>query len=151
MDELQTFIRSTKDVRELKRALAVHNTQAGRPRIDVAAELGVSVGFIDKWRGIYKRQGVEGLRLGYKGSTGYLTAPQKADIRAWIQAQTSWDMLPLQAHLADHYGVRYKSLKSDYTLMDDAGMSWKKSQDDHPDADLKEIEQTRDQIKKKRC
>lgn len=148
MDELQEFIRTTRDVRELKRALAVHNTLSGRSRAEVAAELGYSVAFVDKWRGIYKRQGVEGLRLGYKGSAGYLTPQQKDELRGWIQAQTTWDIPTLQAHLADHYGVHYKSLKSYYALMDEAGMSWKKSQDDHPEADPVEVEQTRDQIKK---
>ncbi len=150
MDELQEFIRTTTDVRELKRALAVRNTLSGRSRAEVAAELGSSVAFVDKWRGIYKRQGVEGLRLGYKGSAGYLTPQQHDELRDWIQAQTTWDIPTLQAHVAAHYGVQYKSLKSYYALMDEAGMSWKKSQDDHPDADPVEVEQTRDQIKKKR-
>ena len=150
MDDLQDLIRTTRDVRELKRALAVRNTQTGRSRVAVAAELGLSVAFVDKWRGVYKQQGADGLRLGYKGSTGYLTAAQKTAILAWIQAQTTWDIPSLQAHLADQYDVRYKSQKSYYTLMDEAGMSWKKSQDDHPDADPREVEQVREQIKKKR-
>lgn len=150
MEELQECIRTTRDVRELKRALAVQNTVAGRPRAAVAAELGCSVAFVDKWRWIYDRQGVAGLRLGYKGSTGYLTPHQHEEIRAWIQGQSTWDVLTLEAHIAQRYGVRYKSRKSYYALLKEAQMSWKKSQDDHPDADPKEIEKTREVIKKKR-
>jgi len=148
MDELQEFIRTTTDVRELKRALVVHNTLIGRSRSEVAAEVGYSVAFVDKWRGIYKRQGVEGLRVGYKGSTGYLTPQHHDELRGWIQAQKAWDIPTLQAHIAHQYDVHYKSLKSYYALMDEAGISWKKSQDDHPDADPVEVEQTREQIKK---
>jgi hypothetical protein len=39
MSDLKTFIKTTKDSRELKRALAVKNTLAGRPWFDVAKEL----------------------------------------------------------------------------------------------------------------
>jgi len=148
MEMLQEFIRTTRDARELKRALAVQNTVAGRPRADVAAELGCAVAFVDKWRWIYDRQGVAGLRLGYKGSTGYLTPPQKAEICTWIQAQSTWDVGSLEAYIAQGYHIRYKSKKSYYALLKAAKMSWKKSQDDHPDADPKDVETTREVIKK---
>jgi hypothetical protein len=38
MDALQEFIRTTRDSRELKRALAVKTTLAGRPWLEVAEE-----------------------------------------------------------------------------------------------------------------
>lgn len=148
MDELRRFIHTARDGRELKRALAVQNTLAGRPRAEVAAELGYTVSFVDKWRWRYKRYGVDGLRLGYKGSVGYLTVEQKTEIRAWILEQASWDVRALQAHLDQTYGVRYKAVKSYHTLLADAHLSWKKSQHDHPDADPDVVAAKRDEIKK---
>lgn len=150
MDDLRRFIQTARDSRELKRALAVQNTLAGRPRAEVAAELGYTVSFVDKWRWRYKRDGVEGLRLGYKGSVGYLTGEQKTAIRAWILDQDRWDVRALQAHLEQTYGVRYKAVKSYHMLLADAHMAWKKSQPDQPDADPVVVAATRDTIKKKR-
>lgn len=150
MDDVLDFIRTTRDARELKRALAVRNTLAGRPRAEVAAELGCSVSFVDKWRWIYDREGVAGLRLGYQGSTGYLTLSHKKAIREWLIEQSSWDVRALQAHLDQTYGVCYKSAKSYYALLTEARLSWKKTQDDSPEPDPQEIAQIRTTIKKKR-
>ena len=150
MDDVLDFIRTTRDARELKRALAVRNTLAGRPRAEVAAELGCSVSFVDKWRWIYDRQGVAGLRLGYQGSTGYLTSSHKKAICEWLTGQSSWDIRALQAHIEQTYGVCYTSAKSYYALLTEARLSWKKTQDESPEPDPQEIEQTRKAIKKKR-
>ena len=150
MDELQQFIRTSRDGRELKRALAVQNTLAGRPRAEVAAELGYTVSFVDKWRWRYKQDGVEGLRLGYKGSVGYLTGEQKVEIREWLLAQSQWDVRALQAHLDQTYGVRYKCITSYHALLADAHLSWKKSQHTHPEADPEVVAARREAIKKKR-
>lgn len=149
MDDLREFIQTTQDVRELKRALAVQNTQRGRSRAEVAAELGCSVAFVDKWRGIYARQGVSGLRLGYKGSVGYLTSGQRAELRAWIQAQATWDVRGLHAHVEATYGVRYKSRKSYYRLLAEAQITWKKSQGVHPERDPARVAAKREAIQKK--
>lgn len=46
MSDLNTFIRTTIDSRELKRALAVKNTLTGRPWSEVAKELQVCESFI---------------------------------------------------------------------------------------------------------
>ena len=148
MDDVLDFIHTTRDARELKRALAVRNTLAGRPRAEVAAELGCSVSFVDKWRWIYDRQGVAGLRLGYQGSTGYLTPSHKKAICEWLNAQSSWDIRALQAHIEQTYDVCYKSAKSYYALMAEARLSWKKTQDESPEPDPQEIEQVRTNIKK---
>ena len=50
MSELEEFIQSTKDSRELKRALVVKMTLAKRPWAVVMEDLGVSQAFISKWR-----------------------------------------------------------------------------------------------------
>ena len=85
MNDLKDFIKTTRESRELKRALAVKNTLAGRLWQEVAEELGVGQSFIGKWRHIYKLHGVEGLKLGYKGSSGYLSATERAEVMTWLQ------------------------------------------------------------------
>jgi putative transposase len=112
MEDLQTFLQTTHDAREVKRALAVQNTLAGRSRAEVVAELGYSVAFVEKWRWRYAREGVEGLRIGYKGSNGYLTPSQKNELRGWIHGQSTWDVQMLQRQVEITYGIRYQSRKS---------------------------------------
>ena len=150
MDALQEFVRTTRDSRELKRALAVKTTLAGRPWLEVAEELGVCRSFIGKWRKRYAQAGVAGLRLGYQGSVGYLTPASKAQVIAWIQQQNQWSVTAVCLHLSHTYGVRYKSRQSYYALLTEARISWKKTQDTHPKADPEAVAETREQIKKKR-
>jgi len=148
MNALNTCIQRTRDGRELKRAVAVKMRRAGYFRADAATVLGVSESFIDKWRGAYARAGVACLAVKYRGSTGYLSAQEKAEVVSWIQRQTTWDVRAVQAHIAATYGVRYKSLQSYYALLDAAHMSWKKSQDRQPKADPQKVAATRAVIKK---
>jgi putative transposase len=150
MDDLQTLIHTSRDAREVKRALAVQNTLQGRSRAEVAAELGYSVSWVDKWRGRYAQFGAEGLRIGYTGSQGYLTTEQKAAIQAWLDTQSTWSVPALAAHIAAEYDVRYKSVRSYHTLLNEAHMSWKKSQATPPEPDPGKVSATRERIKKKR-
>lgn len=148
MNDLQAFIQTARDTRELKRALAVQNTLAGRPWAEVAAELGVKKSFIGTWRWRYKRDGIAGLSVGYRGSQGYLSARDKAVVLTWIQRQDTWEIRTLHQYLEATYGVRYKSPQSYYALLKAARMSWKKSYDRHPDADPTKVAAKRDEIKK---
>jgi putative transposase len=52
--------------------------------------LQVSKPFISKWKGIYAEQGGVGLRIGYRGSAGYLTADQRDQTIAWLREQDAW-------------------------------------------------------------
>jgi len=149
MDDLQTLIHTTHDAREVKRALAVQNTLAGRSRVAVAKELGYTVSWVDKWRWRYAQSGIEGLRIGYKGSQSYLTPPQKIEIHQWLHRQTTWDVRSLAAHIKATYGVRYQSVRSYHALLNAARMSWKKTQDEHPEADPQTVSATREDMKKK--
>lgn len=107
MTDLQHLIRTTRDGREVKRALAVQSVVEGRPRATVARELGSSVPWVDKWRGRYKKFGIDGLKVGHKGSLGYLTPSQRTAVTAWLQGQKRWDIHSLARHLDTTYGVRY--------------------------------------------
>ncbi len=148
MSDLETFINTTKKSRELKRALAVKNTLAGRPWQEVLEELGVGRSFIGKWRKIYAEQGVEGLKLGYQGSSGYLTPAEKAEVLQWLQTPEHWTVGQLRAHLQRQYGVVYQSRQSYYALLHKAKLSWKKTQKRNPKADPEKVMTTRDTIKK---
>ena len=116
MVDLHQFIHTCRDSRELKRALAVQNTLAGRSWAEVATELGVQTSFINKWRWRYKQQGIQCLRLAYKGRSSYLTPAEKKSVITWIQQQSSWNLYTLYRHIADTYDVRYKSPQSYYTF-----------------------------------
>lgn len=144
------FIQTTRDAREVKRALAVQNTLAGRPRAEVAADVGYTVAFVDTWRWRYAREGVEGLRMGYTGSKGSLTTSQKPAVLTWIRRQSPWDVRTLQCHVEGTYGIRYQSPKSSYALLAEARVSWKKNQDAQPTADPEQVETIRQTIEKKR-
>jgi putative transposase len=150
MSDLATLIKTTRESRELKRALAVKNTLAGHPWKAVMEELGVSWSFIGKWRQIYEQQGVDGLKLGYKGSSGYLTPEQRAEVMRWLQEPQHWNVGRLRAYMQRQYGVEYQSRQSYYALLHEAKLSWKKTQKRNPKADPEQVKETREGIKKKR-
>jgi putative transposase len=150
MEDLQQFIRATRDAREVKRALAVQAILAGRPRATVAQELGYSVAWVKKWCWRYRQAGIESLKVGYKGSTGYLTPCQRTAVITWLQEQPHWDLQTLARHIETTYGARYQSPKSYYTLLKEARISWKKSQDEQPKADPQKVSEAQNRIKKKR-
>ncbi len=73
MEELDAFIESNPDSRELKRALAVSMTLRGYPHRKIMKVLKVCSGFISKWKQAFIMNGVEGIKLAHKGSQGYLS------------------------------------------------------------------------------
>jgi putative transposase len=149
MEDLKIFIQTTRDSRELKRALAVQNTLEGRSWIVVAQELGVCRAFIGKWRQRYEAHGAEGLRLGYRPWTGYLEKTKQLAIVTWIQEQAHWDIRGIAQEVERRYGVVYKSKQSYYALLNRAKMSWKKTQKRNPSADPNQVTAKRDEIQKK--
>ena len=68
--ELNQFIQSNREPRELKRALAVNMVLKGYKHRQIQSILGVSSGFISKWTDKYRQSGVKGFKLGYIGSVG---------------------------------------------------------------------------------
>lgn len=149
MSDVEMFIQTTRESRELKRALAVKNTLAGRPWQKVMEELRVSWSFIGKWRKRYAEQGVDGLKLGYKGSSGYLTSAEKAEVIQWLQMPQRWHVGSLRAYLQQQYGVEYHSKQSYYDLLHEAKLSWKKTQKRNPKADPEKVNATRDTLQQK--
>ncbi len=128
LNRLNDFIDTTPELRELKRALAVKLRQEGRAIVQVAETLNVSTGYVSKWAIIYEKEGVLGLKLGYKGSESFLSVEQKDEIIDWLKERAYWDLTELQKHIEQNYGVAYKSRQSYYDLRKEAGISCEKAQ-----------------------
>lgn len=143
MDDLTEMIESNPDPRELKRAVAVQMFLSGMKHREIQGILSVSSGFISKWTHLYELGGTACLKLGYRGSWGYLTAEQRSEVIRWIQTQQYWHLPELQAHLEDEYQVVFKSKQSYYDLFTEAGLSWKKSQKRNPKADPELVKKKR--------
>lgn len=94
--------------------------------------LGVSSGFISTYKKAFFQLGVEGLKLGHKGSKGFLDDLQRAEVIKWLQTKDRWTLNKLEYHIASEYGVTFSSKQSYYDLFDDASISWKKTQANNP-------------------
>jgi putative transposase len=134
-EDLTELIESNPDSRELKRAVAVQMFLSGLKHREIQAILSVSSGFISKWTQLYDLGGVAKLKRGHRGSSGYLSAAQRAGVISWIKTRSYWHLPELQAHLEDEYQVVFKSKQSYYDLLTEAGLSWKKSQKRNPKTD----------------
>lgn len=129
---LNAFIKTLHDVRELKRALTVKLTKQGYRPSEVRQMLDTSASYVTKWNKVYREQGLAGLRLAYQGSPGYLPPAQRQAVQEWLHTQTHWEVAALRAHIADRYGVVYKSPQSYYDLLKAAGLSRKKIPETQP-------------------
>ena len=123
---LEDFIASNPDPRELKRAIAMRMREQGFKHRVIQATLGVSSGYISEWEQRYREFGVEGLRLGHKGSSGYLNNAQRQEIIEWLKQEKQRNLEDLVEYIQENYGITYKSLQSYYELLHQAGMSWHK-------------------------
>jgi transposase len=143
---LSEFIKSNPDGRELKRAVAVKMALAGEPYRKISQFLGMPKSCITLWKQKFIAAGLAGIRLGYKGSKGYLTASQRAEIISWLQTRKYWDFDELVTYIDDHYDVIYRSKQSYYDLFAAAGISWKKTEKVNPKTDLELVVQKRQEI-----
>ena len=145
---LTAFMASNPDARELKRALAVHMTQLGFKQRMIQSVLGVPSSFISTWKKRYQAEGVECLRLGYKGSQPFLSADQRDQINAWLATQSSPSVASLASYIQTQFGVVFRSSQSYYDLLSEVGYSGKKTQARQPKADLQQGLDKREEIKK---
>lgn len=139
MDELNRFIHSNPDARELKRALAVQMVQQHHKHRQIQSVLQVCSAFISKWTRRYKDQGTAGLRLGYQGSQSYLNVEQRQQVLAWLKEKNYWNLEELQTHLEVDYDIVFQSKQSYYDLFTQAGISWKKNQRSNPKKDPEQV------------
>jgi|SRR5919202_3637395 putative transposase len=125
--QLESFIKSDIDARELKRAIAVRMALSGIIYHEISNILGVSNFFIGYfWKKQFKTKGIAGIQLGHKGSKGYLTARQNTEVIEWLKNKEFGNLDELVTYLEPEFGVIYKSKQSYYELFDRAKISWKK-------------------------
>src|SRR4028119_315039 len=115
---LEAFIKSDIDVRELKRAIAVRMALSGNTYHEISNILGVSNFFIGYWKKQFKTKGIAGIKLGHKGSKGYLTALQNTEVIEWLKHKEYWNLDELVTYLEQEFGVIYKSKQSYYELFE---------------------------------
>ena len=82
---LEAFIKSDIDARELKRAIAVKMAFSGNIYHEISKILGVSKFFVGYWKKQFETKGIAGIKLGHKGSKGYLTSGQNTEVIEWLK------------------------------------------------------------------
>ena len=148
IQNLNDFIQSNPDPRELKRALAVKFIKLGKNYREIMELLNVSLGFISKWRHIYEAQGTEGLKLGYAGRASYLKPEEREAVIEWLKQGEFLTLEQLRSHLRQEYGVVYKARRSYYDLLKGGRISWKKTQKVNPQKDPLQVATKQAEIKK---
>ena len=141
---LESLINSNSDPRELKRAIVVKMTIEGYTDQMITQVLGVSKSFIRDWKKAFNVEGTAGIKLGYQGAKGKLTAEQRAEIIEWLRKKDYWHLDELINHLEDKYDVVYKSKQSYYDLFELGKVSWKRSQKVNPKFDEELVKKKRD-------
>lgn len=100
--------------------MVVKLTLQGLNYNSIANYLNVSNGFISKWNKRFKESGIEGLKLSYKGSSGYLTKQQKQDVINWLTQGENQGLENIKCYLREKYGINFKSNSSYYNLIKEA-------------------------------
>jgi len=77
---LTKFIHSNPEARELKRAMAVKMALQGEPYSNITKISGMHKSCITTWKQRFEAQGLDGIKLGYKGASSYLTPEQRVEI-----------------------------------------------------------------------
>ena len=149
LSALEEFIGSHPDARELKRALAVKMTLGPYTHSQIEGLLGITSGFISKWKQRYLSGGVEALGLAYRGSQPFLSADQRQHVSAWLSPRGHTSVPEIATYIEQRFHVRFKSGQSYYDLLHNARFSWKKSQATNPKADPEKVAAKRVEIKKK--
>jgi putative transposase len=114
MDKLAQLIEETTEVRELKRALSVKLREGGMTTEAVGEVLHVTPRAVRAWCQRYEREGVEGLRLKYRGSESYLSVEQRQEIEDWLGAQDTITVEEVRDEIEARYGIVYQSKQSYY-------------------------------------
>jgi putative transposase len=143
---LTDFIQSNSSARETKRAVAVKMALLGEPYSKITKMVGMHKSCITIWKQKFLAKGLDGIKLGYKGSSSYLTEEQRAKTVTMLQTKKSWDLNELVNYLDEHFGVIYQSKQSYYDLLSAAGISWKKSQKVNPNANAELVKKKREEI-----
>ena len=83
--------------------------------------LHVTPQYVRKWQGRYEREGVEALRVGYRGSESYLRGEQRQEVEEWIGTHETVTVEEVRDYIEAHYGVVYQSKQSYYEFLEARG------------------------------
>jgi putative transposase len=83
---------------------------------EISKILGVSNFFISYWKKQFKTKGIAGIKLGHKGSKGYLTPRQNTEVIEWLKNKEYWNLDELVTYLEQEFGVIYKSKRVHLTF-----------------------------------
>jgi putative transposase len=148
MDSLGQMIKEAQDARELKRALSVKMELAGMATGAIGELLEVTPRYVRKWRGRYEREGVEGLRVKYRGSESYLSVDQRQELEDWLGGQETITLEEVRDEIEARYGIVYQSKQSYYDLLDASGLSYHRTEKSNPKRDEAQVLARREEIKK---
>jgi putative transposase len=148
MDKLAQLIEETTDVRELKRAVSVKLGEGGMATEAVGAVLQVTPRAVRAWRQRYERDGVEGLRVRYRGSESYLSVEQQQELEDWLGAQETLTLEEVRDEIEARYGIVYQSKQSYYGLLEASGLSYHRTEKGNPKRNEAQVLERREEIKK---
>ena len=148
MQDLNEIINEATDAREVKRAVSVKMGQQGFSAAQICQVLNVSPQYVSKWKGQYEAEGAVALRLGHRGSEGYLGEEQRQEIVQWIEAHETLPVEAVRDYVEEGYGVVYQSKQSYYELLEAGGMSYHRSEKVNPKRDAAQVLARREEIKK---
>ena len=139
VDDITTFLDTTEDVMEYKRAMAVKMILLNFRPCDSALALNVTEAFVSKWKILYFKGGMDAFAVQYKGSHGYLTSEQRQSVLHAITGEKIGSVEALVDHIRTMYGVEFKSRQSYYILLAEAKITWKRAQSQNPAKDPERI------------
>jgi transposase len=148
MSRLAELSEETKDARELKRALSGKMVQSGMAATQVGELLQVTPQYVRKWQRRYETEGGEALRMGYRGSEGYLRGEQRQEVEEWIGTHETVRVEEVRDYMAEQYGVVYRSKQSYYEVLEAGGMSYPCTEPGNPKHDDVQVVERREEIKK---
>jgi putative transposase len=112
MSDLESFISNSDIVREVERAVAVKTVEEGLKPLTACKVLKISDASVSKRKIVCKNKGAEGLRSGYKGSKGYLSKSQKAEIIKYLEKQEHPSVEESRDYIEKNCGILYESEQS---------------------------------------
>ena len=114
-DRLEQLFRSTEDRKLRDRLQIVLMAHRGRPRQDIARDLGIHRISVTRWLNAYCERGVDGLRpKKAKGNTAKIPAALADDIRRWVIEgparqgldRANWTHEDLADHVCKAHGIK---------------------------------------------
>ena len=148
MTTLDDFIHAP-ECREARRALAVKMVLMDFKTKDICELLNVSDAFVSKWKVIYEKEGASALELKYQGGTRFLTENQRQAVLMHLRRQSHFDLKELMDLIEERYGVVYQSKQSYYDLLDEARITWHRTEAVNPQRDGAKILLRREEIQRK--